>query len=117
VPEFKILFLQFSDEIKHEAFRSGFSYRSWKDRFLDASTAGELSRYFIRLSRGIRRRYKTRKFLSEHRSWRKGLRGAVSISEIAEALYKFEVGLKWQASSPRWQAQRNLWVKKIQSLY
>jgi len=115
--EFKIIFSEFTDNIKSEAFKKSFSYNSWKYKFKRTRNPRRLRYLLLDFESGLRNSIKKNEWDRIRFNWLKRLKRAVSVSEIAEALYKLEINIRWEATFPGWQRQRRIWVKRIQSLY
>lgn len=117
IREFKVIFLEFTDNIKPDSFRQNFSYNSWKSQFFGTRGSKGLRNLLMKFEFNLRNSIKKNEWDNIRSNWLKRLSRAVSISEISEALYRLEINIRWNATFPGWQKKRRLWVKKIQSLY
>ncbi len=117
IREFKMLLLEFTDNIIAGAYNEKFVYRRWRSRMVNAKNSRNVGRLLIRLEKNFNSGTMRSNWRNQQRHWENQLRNAESVSEIANALYRLEIGMNWSATMGGWQNRRRLWVKKIQTLY
>ncbi len=117
IPEFKILVLQFTDNLNTTSLKKSFDYKKWKKRFLKITKAKHIARHLLILEKNVKANRKKSSWDDKKKQWRKRTSNALSISEVAHALYNFEINLEWKATKGGWSKKRRLWVKRVKSLY